>query len=84
MDISTTGFTDEVCSLQPGMNIGNLHIVSFIGKGAIGEVYLAQHEILGKQFALKVIPKGFAIEEATESFTRTARLQVRIPARIPG
>ena len=78
MDISATGFTDEVCSLQPGMNIGNLHIVSFIGKGAIGEVYLAQHEILGKQFALKVIPKGFALEEASEAFTSAARLQTKL------
>lgn len=78
MDISTTGFTDEICSLQPGMNIGSLHIVSFIGKGAIGEVYLVQHEILGKQFALKVIPKGFAIEEATEAFTSAARLQTKL------
>ncbi len=78
MDISGSGFTDELSSLQPGMTIGNLCIVSFIGKGAIGEVYLTQHEVLGKQFALKVIPKGFAEEEAAEAFTRAARIQTKL------
>lgn len=72
------GFTDELSSLQPGMNIGNLHIASFIGKGAIGEVYLAQHEILGKHFAVKVIPKGFAAEEAAEAFKQAARIQTKL------
>lgn len=78
MDISGMGFTDELSSLQPGMNLGNLHIVSFIGKGAIGEVYLAQHEILGKQFALKVIPKGFTAGEAVEAFKTAARIQTKL------
>jgi serine/threonine-protein kinase len=78
MDISGMGYTDELSSLQPGMNIGNLHIVSFIGKGAIGEVYLVQHEILGKEFALKVIPKGFAVEETADAFKKAARIQTKL------
>lgn len=78
MDISKSGFTDELSSLQPGMTIGNLCIVSFIGKGAIGEVYLTQHEVLGKQFALKVIPKGYAPEEAAEAFSKAARIQTKL------
>ena len=78
MDISGSGFTDELSSLQPGMTIGNLCIVSFIGKGAIGEVYLTQHEVLGKQFALKVIPKGFDVEEAIEAFSQAARIQTKL------
>lgn len=72
------GFTDELSSLQPGMNLGNLHIVSFIGKGAIGEVYLAQHEMLGKQFAVKVIPKGFAGEDGDDVFKQAARVQSKL------
>ena len=69
------GFTDEASSLQAGMDLGNLTIVSFVGKGAIGEVYLAQHEMLGKQFAVKVIPKGFAKGESAEVFKEAARVQ---------
>ena len=78
MDISGMGFTDEVSSLQPGMSLGNLHVASFIGKGAIGEVYLAQHEILGKEFAVKVIPKGFSGEESSETFKQAARIQTKL------
>ena len=78
MNMSAIGFTDEPSSLQPGMTLGSLHIVRFMGKGAIGEVYLAEHEILGKQFALKVIPKGFSPEEAAEAFKRAARIQTKL------
>ncbi|TVP79402.1 MAG: serine/threonine protein kinase [Puniceicoccaceae bacterium] len=78
MDISGMGFTDELSSLQPGMSLGNLHIVSFIGKGAIGEVYLAQHEILGKEFAVKVIPKGFIGEDGDDVFKQAARVQAKL------
>lgn len=73
------GFTDEVSALQPGMTLGNLQIVAFIGKGAIGEVYLAQHDILGKQFAVKVLPKGFAgTDGGDEVFKQAARVQTKL------
>ncbi len=74
-----SGFTDEVCSLQPGMTIGNLQIESFLGKGGIGEVYLTQHDILGKPFAIKVIPKGFEGDAlGDEAFKQAARIQTKL------
>ena len=78
MNISEMGFTDELSSLQPGMTIGSLHVVSFIGKGAIGEVYLVQHEMLGENFALKVIPKSFTEEEKTEAIKQSAQVQAKL------
>jgi serine/threonine protein kinase len=79
MDISAMGFTDEVSSLQPGMTLGNLHIVSFVGKGAIGEVYRAQHDILGKEFAVKVIPRGFGSDQSgNDAFKQAARIQAKL------
>jgi serine/threonine protein kinase len=78
MNISEMGFTDELSSLQPGMSIGNLHVVSFIGKGAIGEVYLVQHEMLGENFALKVIPKSFTEDEKTEAIKQAAQIQTKL------
>jgi len=78
MNISEMGFTDELSSLQPGMSIGNLQVVSFIGKGAIGEVYLVQHEMLGESFALKVIPKSFTEDEKTEAIKQSAQIQAKL------
>lgn len=78
MNISEMGFTDELSSLQSGMTIGNLHVVSFIGKGAIGEVYLVQHELLGENFALKVIPKSFTEDEKTEAIKQSAQVQAKL------
>ena len=76
MDMNTIGgFTDELSSLQPGMHLGNLQILGFIGKGGIGEVYHARHEILGKEFALKLIPKGFTGADAPGAFRNAARIQ---------
>lgn len=78
MDISGIGFTDELSSLQAGMSLGDLQIVSFLGKGAIGEVYLAHHDILGREFAVKLIPKGFAVEEGGKIFKQAAGIQVKL------
>lgn len=72
------GFTDELSSLQPGMTIGDLHIVSFLGKGAIGEVYLAMHEVKNEQFALKVIPKSFGAEQMSEAAKKSAKIQAKL------
>lgn len=69
------GFTDELCSLQPGMTVGDLHIASFVGKGAIGEVYQAVHDTSGQEFAVKVIPKGFTAEAATAAFDKVKQVQ---------
>lgn len=78
MNISEMGFTDELSSLQPGMSINNLHVVSFIGKGAIGEVYLVQHEMLGENYALKVIPKSFTEDEKTEAINQSVQAQAKL------
>lgn len=69
------GFTDELCSLQPGMTVGDLHIASFVGKGAIGEVYQAVHDTSGQEFAVKVIPRGFTAEAAAAAFEQVKQVQ---------
>src|SRR5882672_12426760 len=44
---------DEKFELQPGQIVGAYEIVSFISRGGMGEVYLAQDKRLRRKVALK-------------------------------
>src|SRR5262245_22112107 len=50
--------------LSPGIRLGPYEIVSAIGAGGMGEVYLAQDTRLHRRVALKVLPAALAIDDA--------------------
>jgi serine/threonine protein kinase len=61
--------------LSPGQVIGNYEIASFIGGGAMGEVYVAKDRGLGRTVALKVLGKSVAAEkDYRRRFAEEARL----------
>jgi Tol biopolymer transport system component len=57
-------------NLTPGQRIGHYEIVSKIGRGGMGEVYLARDLNLGRDVALKFLSSDF-----TQSFERLQRFQ---------
>jgi serine/threonine protein kinase len=61
-------------SLAAGSQLGSFEVLSLIGTGGMGEVYLAQDINLGRQVALKVLPPDIASDpERKRRFLREAK-----------
>jgi serine/threonine-protein kinase len=61
-------------TLNPGQKLDHYEVVSLLGKGGMGEVYLAQDQRLGRQVALKVLPAAYTNDRArVRRFTQEAR-----------
>jgi Tol biopolymer transport system component len=50
---------EEKSELKAGQKIGSFQVVSFISRGGMGEVYLAQDLRLNRKVALKLLPASF-------------------------
>src|SRR5206468_1301874 len=62
-----------------GQSIGSYRIVSKIGTGGMGAVYLAEHPTIGKKVALKVIHRDLANnKEVVQRFFQEARAVTKI------
>jgi serine/threonine protein kinase/Tol biopolymer transport system component len=64
--------------LDPSVNVGEMisqyKILSFLGRGGMGEVYLAQDMRLGRKVALKLLPRTLSHDdERLHRFEREAR-----------
>ena len=46
-----------------GQKIGNYEIVSLLGKGGMGEVYVARHPVLNRTVAVKVLSRALSDDE---------------------
>lgn len=62
-----------------GSSVGNYQIVSHIGMGGMGEVYLARHAMLGRPAAVKVLlPEMSSNREVVDRFFNEARAATSI------
>ena len=50
---------EDPAELKPGQRIGSYQIISFISRGGMGEVYLAEDSRLGRRVALKFLSPDF-------------------------
>jgi len=62
-----------------GTHIGNYRIVTELGAGAMGEVYFAEHAVMGRRAAVKIIREELSTNaEMVERFANEARQVNRI------
>src|SRR5262245_47897064 len=64
---------DQAQSLA-GRKLGRYQILSLLGRGGMGEVYLAEDPRLGRKLALKLLPQEFTLDrERVQRFKQEAR-----------
>ncbi len=66
-------------SLLPGQNLGHYRIISRLGAGGMGEVYLAKDMRLNREVAIKVLPASFA---ANPNYLRRFRTEAEAAATL--
>jgi len=74
--MSSTPFRTK--ALEPGTLIDAFKIVRLLGRGGMGEVYLARDTKLGRRIALKrILPEALGSEEVVGRFLHEARVTAR-------
>jgi serine/threonine protein kinase len=58
--------------------LGPYRIVNAIGQGGMGHVFKAEHKLLGRIEAIKVLPKSKSTAEAVAAFQREIRAQAQL------
>lgn len=72
--LSSRGQAVSVLGLNSGQRLAHYEIISQLGSGGMGEVYLARDTRLDRQIALKLLPAQFAADpERVSRFEREAR-----------
>jgi serine/threonine protein kinase/Tol biopolymer transport system component len=54
---------NEKAELKSGQTIGSYEVLSFLSRGGMGEVYLAEDKRLGRKVALKLLPASFTTDQ---------------------
>ncbi len=63
----------------PGTTIGGFKIEHLLGKGGMGEVYLARQLSMGRKVALKILPPQFSVDdENVRRFTQEVRTAAQL------
>ena len=60
---AATLLVNDKAELQPGQTVASYEVISFINRGGMGEVYLAEDKRLGRKVALKLLPASFTTDE---------------------
>ncbi|HKU75873.1 MAG TPA: protein kinase [Pyrinomonadaceae bacterium] len=62
-EAAATLLSNEKAELNSGQMIASYEVISFISRGGMGEVYLAQDKRLGRKVALKLLPASFTTDD---------------------
>jgi serine/threonine protein kinase len=69
---------DQLLSGQVKWNLGPYRILDQLGQGGMGQVFKAEHTIMRRVVAIKVLPKQKSTPEAIERFRREVQAQAQL------
>jgi len=70
--------SDKLLTGRTKFDLGPYVVTDFIGAGGMGEVYKAEHNVMGREVAVKVLPASKSTPEAIKSFAREIRTQAKL------
>ncbi|MBS1808310.1 MAG: protein kinase [Acidobacteria bacterium] len=74
LEVAAQAIAEEKAMTMIGKEIGHYKILSLLGRGGMGEVFLAQDTKLGRNVALKLLPPEFTRDsERVQRFRQEAR-----------
>jgi serine/threonine protein kinase len=69
---------DQLLEGKTKLTLGPYIITDWIGQGGMGQVFKAVHELMGRETAVKVLPREKSTAEAIENFRREIRIQAKL------
>ncbi|MEQ8785493.1 MAG: serine/threonine-protein kinase [Pirellulaceae bacterium] len=74
----TTYQAEQLKNGRTKLNLGPYIVTDFIGQGGMGHVFKAEHEMLGRESAIKVLPLHKSTDDAKQNFRREIRTQAQL------
>ena len=69
---------DQLLNGRTRFNLGTYIITDFIGRGGMGDVFKAEHNLMGREVAVKVLTRQRSTPDAEANFQREIRLQAKL------
>ena len=76
-NVITAYQADQLRAGRTKFTLGPYVITDALGQGGMGQVFKAQHEMMGREVAIKVLPQEKSSPDAIASFTREIRTQAQ-------
>lgn len=78
MNVLTRYQATQLLNGRTKLQLGPYIITDFIGQGGMGQVFKAEHEVMGRECAVKVLPREKCTPEAITHFRREIRTQAKL------
>ncbi len=78
VNVLTQYQADQLKAGRTKLNLGPYTITDWIGQGGMGQVFKAVHKVMGREVAIKVLPRARRTPESISNFIREIRVQARL------